>query len=137
MAQFFLAIAAILGGLSVAAGAFGSHALKERLTERSLEIFDIATRYQMYHALAILVVVGLLSRIETAQSLLLASASAFLIGILLFSGSLYTLSLTGIKWLGATAPLGGAATAHRLGLPSSGSTELQVRKGRRQRVKEG
>jgi len=109
MAQVFLAIAAVLGGLSVAAGAFGSHALKERLTDRSLEIFDIATRYQMYHALAILLVAVLLSREHSGQSLLIGSAWAFLIGILLFSGSLYTLSLTGIKWLGATAPLGGVA----------------------------
>jgi uncharacterized membrane protein YgdD (TMEM256/DUF423 family) len=109
MTQIFLAIAAVLGGTSVAAGAFGSHALKDRLTERSLEIFDIATRYQMYHALAILLVAVLLSQTETAQSLLSASAVAFLVGTLLFSGSLYTLSLTGIKWLGATAPLGGVA----------------------------
>ncbi|MGA7933859.1 MAG: DUF423 domain-containing protein [Kovacikia sp.] len=109
MTRFFLAIAAIMGGLSVAAGAFGSHALKERLTDRSLEIFDIATRYQMYHALAILLVALLMSRTETSQTLLTSSAIAFLVGILLFSGSLYTLSLTGVKWLGATAPLGGVA----------------------------
>ncbi len=63
----------------------------------------------MYHALAILLVAVLLSRTDSAQSLLVASASAFLVGIFLFSGSLYTLSLTGVKWLGATAPLGGVA----------------------------
>jgi uncharacterized membrane protein YgdD (TMEM256/DUF423 family) len=109
MVQIFLAIAAILGGLSVAAGAFGSHALKERLSDRALEVFDIATRYQMYHALAILLVAVLLSRAEAAHSLLTASASAFLVGILIFCGSLYAISLSGVKWLGAIAPLGGVA----------------------------
>jgi uncharacterized membrane protein YgdD (TMEM256/DUF423 family) len=109
MTQIFLAIAAVFGGLSVAAGAFGSHALKERLTERALEVFETAARYQMYHALAILLVAVLLSRAESGQSLLTASAIAFVVGILVFSGSLYALSLSGVKWLGAIAPLGGTA----------------------------
>ena len=109
MTQIFLSVAAILGGLSVAAGAFGSHALREKITERSLEIFDIGARYQMYHALALLVVALLLSRIESPPLILLASGWLFIIGITIFSGSLYALSLSGVKSLGAIAPIGGAA----------------------------
>ncbi len=109
MTRIFLAIASILGGLSVAAGAFASHALKEKLTERALEIFQTGARYQMYHALALMLVALLLSRAEVAQTPLTVAGSAFIAGIAIFSGSLYALSLTGIKWLGAIAPLGGAA----------------------------
>lgn len=109
MFRLFWVIAAILGGLAVAAGAFGSHLLKEKLTERSLEIFDLGARYQMYHALALLFVAFLLSRAETAQPLLTASGFAFMLGVLLFCGSLYALSLSGMKGLGAITPLGGVA----------------------------
>ena len=109
MSRIFLAIAAIFGGLSVAAGAFATHALKERLSERSLEIFETAARYQMYHALALLFVALLLMQEKISQSTLVAAGWSFVIGILFFSGSLYVLSLTNIKVLGAIAPLGGAA----------------------------
>jgi uncharacterized membrane protein YgdD (TMEM256/DUF423 family) len=109
MIQIFLSVAALLGGLSVAAGAFASHALREKLSERAVEIFETGARYQMYHALALLLVALLLSRAEAAQSILIASGIAFIVGVVMFSGSLYTLSLTSIKWLGAIAPLGGAA----------------------------
>jgi uncharacterized membrane protein YgdD (TMEM256/DUF423 family) len=83
--------------------------LREKLSERAVEIFETGARYQMYHALALLLVALLLSRAEAAQSILIASGIAFIIGVVMFSGSLYTLSLTSIKWLGAIAPLGGAA----------------------------
>jgi uncharacterized membrane protein YgdD (TMEM256/DUF423 family) len=109
MAQVFLAIAAALGGLSVALGAFGSHALRERLSDRALDIFETANRYQMYHALALLGVAIVLARTDSPQPLFIASAVAFIVGVVIFSGSLYALSLTGIKWLGAIAPLGGLA----------------------------
>ncbi|WP_309228799.1 DUF423 domain-containing protein [Microcoleus sp. FACHB-831] len=109
MTQIFLAIASILAGLSVAAGAFATHALREKLSDRAIEIFETGARYQMYHALALLVVALLLSRAETSHSFLVASGVAFIAGIALFSGSLYALSFSGIKWLGAIAPLGGAA----------------------------
>jgi uncharacterized membrane protein YgdD (TMEM256/DUF423 family) len=109
MNQIFLAIAAIFGGLSVAAGAFASHALKEKLSERAGEIFETAARYQMYHALALLLVALLISREEFFRPSLIASGWAFIIGIVIFSGSLYTLSLTDIKVLGAITPLGGVA----------------------------
>jgi uncharacterized membrane protein YgdD (TMEM256/DUF423 family) len=109
MMQIFVSIAAILGGLSVAAGAFASHALREKISERSLEIFETGARYQMYHALALLLVGLLISRTESPQPTLIASGWLFIIGIAIFSGSLYALSLTGIKYLGAIAPLGGTA----------------------------
>lgn len=107
MASLFLAIAAILAGLSVAAGAFGAHALKDQLTERSLEIFQTGVQYQMYHALALLAVGILLNRMETPPLTLTLAGYAFMAGILVFSGSLYALSLSGIKWLGAITPIGG------------------------------
>ncbi|MBW4608435.1 MAG: DUF423 domain-containing protein [Hassallia sp. WJT32-NPBG1] len=110
MTQIFLSIGAILGGLSVAGGAFASHALREKISERSLEIFETAARYQMYHALALLLVALLLSIYQQSPPpTLLASGWLFIIGITLFSGSLYALSLTNVKILGAIAPLGGAA----------------------------
>jgi len=109
MTRLFLSVASILAGLSVAGGAFAAHALKEKLSERAIEIFETGARYQMYHSLALLLVALLLSRAEASQSLLIAAGSAFIIGIAIFSGSLYALSLSGIKWLGAITPLGGVA----------------------------
>ena len=109
MTRIFMCLAAILGGLSVASGAFATHALREKLSERSLEIFETAARYQMYHALALLLVALLLIHAELSQSTLVATGWLFIVGTVIFSGSLYTLSLTGVKSLGAIAPLGGAA----------------------------
>jgi uncharacterized membrane protein YgdD (TMEM256/DUF423 family) len=109
MAQIFLSLGAIFGGLSVAAGAFASHALRERLSERSLLIFETGARYQMYHALALLAVAILLLHVESSPPSLVASGWLFIIGIAIFSGSLYALSLTDVKYLGAITPLGGAA----------------------------
>jgi uncharacterized membrane protein YgdD (TMEM256/DUF423 family) len=109
MTQFFLTIAAIFGGLSVAGGAFGAHALREKISYRSLEIFDTGARYQMYHALGLLLVAILMSRLESPPTTLLVSGWLFIIGVVIFSGSLYAISLTGIKSLGAVAPLGGLA----------------------------
>ena len=109
MSRIFLAIAAIFGGLSVGAGAFATHALRERLSERSLEIFETAARYQMYHALALILVALLISREEFTQPLFVVAGWSFIIGVSIFSGSLYALSLTNIKVLGAITPLGGAA----------------------------
>lgn len=109
MARIFLAIAAILGGLSVAGGAFGAHALKTQLSESALQTFETGARYQMYHALALLLVALLLSQAEGGRGAIAAAGIAFVIGTVLFSGSLYTLSLSGIKWMGAIAPLGGLA----------------------------
>jgi uncharacterized membrane protein YgdD (TMEM256/DUF423 family) len=109
MTRIFISIAAILAGLSVAAGAFASHALKTKLSDRAIEIFETGAKYQMYHALALLLIALLLSRAETSTTLLTVAGYAFIVGIALFSGSLYALSLSGIKWLGAITPLGGVA----------------------------
>lgn len=107
--QFFISFAAVMAGLSVAGGAFASHELKDRLSEKALAIFETGSKYQMYHALALLIVGFFLSRSEVAPSLLNTACWAFIVGIVLFSGSLYALSLSGVKWLGAITPLGGVA----------------------------
>lgn len=109
MAKIFLIIAAILGGLSVAGGAFATHSLREKLTERALEIFETGARYQMYHALGLLLVGIWLWQWKEAPLSLTIAGWGFIAGVALFSGSLYALSLSGVKWLGAIAPLGGLA----------------------------
>ena len=109
MARIFLAIAASLGGISVVLGAFASHGLKDKLSDRALEIWQTGTRYQMYHALALILVALLLSNLSDGSTSLTIAGFAFIIGTILFSGSLYALSLSEIKILGAIAPLGGAA----------------------------
>ncbi len=109
MTRIFLGVGAVLGGLSVAAGAFGAHALRQKLSERAIEIFQTGVHYQMYHSLALLLVALLLSRAEAAQPTLVAAGFAFIVGVAIFSGSLYALSLTNIKWLGAITPVGGVA----------------------------
>ncbi|AFY68859.1 protein of unknown function DUF423 [Thalassoporum mexicanum PCC 7367] len=112
MAKIFIAIAAILAGIGVAAGAFASHALKDRITEKAIAIFETGVRYQMYHALALLAVGLLLLSLGSdsdGNPLFNVTGFAFIAGIAIFSGSLYALSLSGIKWLGAITPLGGVA----------------------------
>ena len=99
-----LIIASITGFLSVAIGAFGAHALKAILTANNrLETFELASRYQFYHALAICFV-GLLAEKFPGIG---TSAIFFLAGIIIFSGSLYALSLTNQTWFGAITPIGG------------------------------
>lgn len=107
MGRVFLLIGAISGFLSVAIGAFGAHALKARLTDHLLAIFETGVRYQFYHALA-LVAVGLLAQRSPSTALQIAGWS-FVGGTLVFSGSLYALSTTGMRWLGAITPIGGVA----------------------------
>lgn len=98
----------MFGFLAVALGAFGAHALKGRLSPEDLTIFETGVRYQMYHALALLLLATLLVRGGTAGSYTLAGW-AFSVGILLFSGSLYLMVFSGQRWLGAVTPLGGVA----------------------------
>ena len=109
LTRIFLATAALFGGLSVVGGAFASHALKSKLTDRALEIFETGARYQMYHALALLLVALLLNRAQDSQTFFAVAGWAFIVGTVIFSGSLYALSLTNIKLLGAITPLGGVA----------------------------
>jgi uncharacterized membrane protein YgdD (TMEM256/DUF423 family) len=100
-------LGSILAGISVAAGAFGAHALKARLEPRMLEVWETAARYHMYHALGLLAVAWVRER---APSRLAGGAAvAFVAGIVLFSGSLYVMALTGVTGLGAVTPLGGVA----------------------------
>jgi uncharacterized membrane protein YgdD (TMEM256/DUF423 family) len=103
----FLAIGAVSALLGVAAGAFGAHALRERLTTDMLAIFETGARYQMYHAFALIAVAWVQTR--WPGTLTTTSGWLFVLGTLLFSGSLYLLSLTGVRWLGAITPLGGVA----------------------------
>ncbi|RIJ41788.1 DUF423 domain-containing protein [Pontibacter oryzae] len=99
-------IASLLGGLTVAIGAFGAHALSATLQATGrVDTFETAVKYQMYHTLALLAVGLLLFRVE--QPALQVAAWCFFLGILVFSGSLYTLCATGITWLGAITPIGG------------------------------
>lgn len=107
--RIFLAIAAVLGGLSVAGGAFASHALQSRLSERAIEVFQTGVRYQMSHAIALLAVALLLAIAEPPTPWLTAAGWAFVVGIGLFSGSLYLISLAGLKVLGPVTPIGGLA----------------------------
>jgi uncharacterized membrane protein YgdD (TMEM256/DUF423 family) len=107
----FLPAGAVLGGLAVAAGAFGAHGLKPLLSVEMLAVFETAVRYQLYHALALLLAGLLLEQGAEAdrkrRTLLRLAGRLFLAGILLFSGSLYCLALSGIRWLGAITPIGG------------------------------
>ncbi|WP_317971976.1 DUF423 domain-containing protein [Paenibacillus sp. CCS19] len=100
------AIGALYALLAVAFGAFGAHGLKDVLDEDMLEVFETGVRYQMYHGLGILIVAVLSDRVSNAK-LLRRGAMLLHIGIILFSGSLYALSLSDTKWLGAITPLGG------------------------------
>ncbi|WP_372964742.1 DUF423 domain-containing protein [Marinobacter sp.] len=88
------------------AGAFGAHGLRHVVSERELEVFQTAVSYQMYHALA-LIVAGLMSAVGLNRRLLSIASGFWLTGILLFSGSLYLLVLTGNHWLGPVTPIGG------------------------------
>ena len=108
MAKLFLSLGALAGLLAVALGAFGAHALRGRLDEYARGVFETAVQYHFYHALA-LALVGVLLLSQPATALLKSSGWLFLIGIAVFSGSLYLLAITGIKWLGAVTPLGGLA----------------------------
>jgi len=102
----WLRIGAIFGALGVTMGAFGAHGLKERLSPYSLDIFETAVRYQMYHAPALLAV-GLLGVLGRGGFALNLAGWSFTLGILIFSGTLYALSVTDVKWLGAITPIGG------------------------------
>ena len=105
--NLWLLLAAINGFLAVAAGAFGAHGLQGKLDTAALQVFETAARYHMYHALAM----GLAAVLARPPRLAGAATAAalFLVGIVLFSGSLYVLALTGQRWLGMITPVGGVA----------------------------
>lgn len=107
MTKFFLIMVPVFGFLSVGLGAFGAHGLKEHFTKfpNLGENYKTAVLYQMYHTLALFIVVWLTTKVPT--NLVNWVGYLFIFGILVFSGSLYIMSITGIRWLGAITPIGG------------------------------
>lgn len=106
MFRVFVAIGGINAILAVALGAFGAHGLEGSLSSDMMEVFETGVKYHFYHALG-LIAVGLVATHLPDSSLLTISGWLMLAGIVLFSGSLYALSTTGIGWLGAVTPIGG------------------------------
>src|SRR5574341_668780 len=107
MDRVFVVLGAIMAGIGVAAGAFGAHGLRERLAPEMLGVFEVGVRYHLLHALALLAVAWATTRWPGAGTI--AAGWLFLGGTLLFSGSLYGLSLSGVRGLGAVTPFGGVA----------------------------
>jgi len=107
MDRLFFAIGSLSGFIGVALGAFAAHALKSRLDADLLATFEVGVRYQMYHAFALLAVGWAQTR--WPGPVLDAGGWLFVAGTVVFSGSLYLLSLTGLRWLGAFTPIGGLA----------------------------
>jgi uncharacterized membrane protein YgdD (TMEM256/DUF423 family) len=107
MDRFFFLSGVIAAFIAVALGAFGAHSLKDRLSPDMLNIFEVGVRYQMYHAFGLIAVAWASTRWPEAN--LNAAGWAFIVGIVIFSGSLYLLSITDTRWLGAITPIGGLA----------------------------
>jgi uncharacterized membrane protein YgdD (TMEM256/DUF423 family) len=107
MDRTFLLIGALAGFIGVGFGAFGAHALRTRLSAEMLAVFETGVRYQMYHAFAVLIVALATARLD--GWLIRGAGWAFTAGIVLFSGSLYALAMTGVTTLGAITPIGGLA----------------------------
>ena len=105
MSNFFIGLGALSAFISVAAGAFGAHTLKQALDSDMLAVYHTAVDYQFFHSLG-LILIGILHKISPRRAHSVA-AWAMLVGIMIFSGSLYILSMTGIKWLGMITPIGG------------------------------
>ena len=103
----WIVIGACFACLAVVLGAFAAHGLKSKISTEDLAIFETGVRYQMYHSLG-LILLGLIG-FQTAQDIVLFPATMFIIGIIIFSGTLYLIPLTGLRWLGAIAPIGGTA----------------------------
>lgn len=106
MQKLFLTLGAVAMALAVSLGAFGAHGLKSRLTAEMLDIFETGVQYQVYHAIGLLIV-GIVVHYLPGSALLKWSGWLMVAGILIFSGSLYALATTGIRWLGAITPIGG------------------------------
>ncbi len=110
MTKLVLIAGAVFAGLAVAIGAFGAHALADSVPPNRLETFETGVRYQMYHALALLIFGLLLLQPAFSKApYVTLIAWLFIIGILIFSGSLYILVITDTAWLGAITPIGGVA----------------------------
>ena len=107
MQRTFLLAGALAGLVGVGFGAFGAHGLRGRLSAEMLAVFETGVRYQMYHALALMALAALSDRLN--GRLIEAAGWLFVAGIVLFSGSLYVLAVTGVTVLGAITPIGGVA----------------------------
>ncbi|MDA0748717.1 MAG: DUF423 domain-containing protein [bacterium] len=105
MERIFLTAGAVSAFLGVAAGAFGAHGLRDRLEPHLMDVFEVGVRYQMYHAFALLATAWVISRWPGPYGSI--AGWLFVAGTVIFSGSLYVLSLSGVRWLGAITPLGG------------------------------
>lgn len=108
MSKLYLLIAAASGFFAVALGAFGAHGLKQKLSADMLAVYQTGVQYHFYHTLALFGVALLLLQLPQSTALRW-SAALFFIGIIIFSGSLYVLAISGVRWLGAVTPLGGVA----------------------------
>tara|TARA_B100000700_G_scaffold270807_1_gene313232 strand:+ start:1759 stop:2133 length:375 start_codon:yes stop_codon:yes gene_type:complete len=106
--KLWLIIGACLAGIAVLVGAFGAHGLKARVSSEDLGIFETAVRYQMYHSLGIILISVLGITKSFPDNILLMPAYLMIAGVIIFSGSLYILVLTNIRWLGAITPFGGS-----------------------------
>ena len=125
MAKLFITLASLSGMLAVAFGAFGAHALKNRLDDYAMGVFQTAVQYHFYHSLALLAV-GVIALSQPHTTLLRSSGWLFLVGIVVFSGSLYLLSISGARWLGAVTPLGGLEFIAAWGCLAAASWKLVV-----------
>jgi uncharacterized membrane protein YgdD (TMEM256/DUF423 family) len=106
MQKIFLILGSLLGALSVMIGAFGAHALKKLLTENGrMDVFETAVKYQFYHAFALLITGLILFKVQ--YKFFDYAGISFVVGTLIFSGSLYILCITNVKWWGAVTPIGG------------------------------
>lgn len=109
MDRIFFIIGSLLAGLAVLLGAFGAHGLKDLVAPELIDTWEKAACYQMYHALAIFLLAWAITHWPEQANLWSLGGWLFLAGAALFSGSLYLLVLSGVKWLGAVTPLGGVA----------------------------
>ena len=107
MERVFFVIGALSAFIGVAAGAFGAHGLKSRMSTEMLSVFEVGVRYQMYHAFALIIAAWV--QAKWPSSLVTTGGWFFVIGTIFFSCSLYLMSMTGVRWLGAITPLGGLA----------------------------
>jgi uncharacterized membrane protein YgdD (TMEM256/DUF423 family) len=105
MEKTLMFVGAVMGGVGVAIGAFGAHGLRGRLSPEMLAVFETGVRYHMYHALAILATAALFARVDGRA--VVVAGWCFAAGIVVFSGSLYALALSGVTILGAVTPIGG------------------------------
>ncbi len=119
MNRFALLAASALGFTGVALGAFGAHSLRSQLSAEQMAIFQTGTQYQLYHALALLALAALSDRVRSPWP-----ARLFLVGVSIFSGSLYILALTGVKAWGAVTPIGGICLLTAWGILFCGALKL-------------